>query len=511
MTEVRGLTRRAFLSQAALSAPALAAFPGLAAALPATAAPPAAAAPSAAAAPGRSGPPRRVIVVGAGLAGLAAAYELNLLGHDVTVLEARSRAGGRVYTLRSPFADGLYVEAGAIDFADSYRHFMRYVKMFNLPIDKSVRPPTQVCYLRGKRFVIKAGEKFDRWPYELTAEEREMGVRGMFRKYFAPAREIGDPTDPAWRIERFKSYDEVTLAELLKRQGASGEAIDLLSKVLGIGYGWSTGSALHRLISDFGLFFAGSGSPHSIVGGNDLLPNAFAAALRERIYYSAPVVKIVQEPNQVRAVFRQAGGERVLTADHLICTAPCPALRKVEFVPELPARKRRILAELEYTPVNRIFVQTRQRVWEKDSRSGDAIDDLPIELVTEYPLFPIKDQEGPRAVLESHLRGPSALKVASWSQPAQIAFAVDNFEKLYPGFREAAEGGVTVDWASDPWAGGGYAWWKPGQLTDWMPELARREGRLHFAGEHTSALGRTMEGALESGNRAAREVLEAPS
>ncbi len=499
MSDGSGLTRRTFLRHAAVSAPALAALPGLARA----------AASPAGAAPERSGPPRRVIVVGAGLAGLAAAYELNLLGHDVTVLEARPRAGGRVQTLRSPFADGLYAEAGAIDFSDSCRHLMRYVKAFGLPTGTSSRPPTQTFYLRGQRIVLKRGSKVT-WPFELTAAEKEMGVQGMFKKYFAAAREIGDPTDPAWRIERFKSLDEITLEEYLKKQGASSEGIALLSDILGIGYGWSTGSALHRLVSDFALFFAGSGSPSSILGGNDLLPKAFAAALRERIYYSAPVVRIEQQPDGVRAVFRQAGGERTIAADHLICAAPCPALRNVEFVPALPARKRHIFAELEYTPVTRIYVQARRRLWAEGGGIGDIVNDLPVEMVTEYPLFRSADQ-GPRAVLESHLRGPSALRVGALQQPAQIAFAVDNFEKLYPGFREVAEGGTTVAWASDPWAGGGYAWWKPGQLTDWMPELARREGRLHFAGEHTSALGRTMEGALESGNRAAREVLAAPA
>src|SRR5215218_5686877 len=99
------LSRRTFLKGGLFASVALAATP-----LQASSGPPAAAPQPASPAP--QGPRRRVLVVGAGLAGLAAAYELTQAGHEVTVLEARSRAGGRVQTLREPFADGLYVEAG---------------------------------------------------------------------------------------------------------------------------------------------------------------------------------------------------------------------------------------------------------------------------------------------------------------------------------------------------------------------------------------------------------------
>jgi monoamine oxidase len=513
MNDLPGLSRRLFLQRAALALPALAALPRLAHAVNAAdAAHPADTAKAVGVAgeppaPGRSPNPQRVIVVGAGLAGLAAAYELVERGHDVTVLEAQLRPGGRVYTLRSPFSDGLYADAGAIDFTDAYRHLMRYVKIFHLPLSPpQPRPMGTACHLRGKRFVVKPGEKPD-WPFDLTAEEKNLGLGGMLGKYLAVVAQIGDPTEPGWQIERFQSFDRMTVEQLLKSQGASDGAIALLSYCLGVGYGWSTGSALNRMISDFALFQRGGQSIHFIEGGFDLVPKAFARALRDRIRYGSAVEKIVQEPTKVRAVFRQGGAEQTLEADHLICTAPCPVLRRVEFVPELPARKRQILAQLEYTPVTRIYIQTRRRIWAEAGLSGNSPTDLPIQLVTEHPLARPADA-GPRGILEGHIRGAQAAEMGAKSEPAQIALAIASFDKLHPGFRAVAEGGVSVNWAADPWAGGGYAWWKPGQLTEWMPELARPEGRLHFAGEHTSPLSRTMEGALESGNRAVREILD---
>jgi monoamine oxidase len=458
--------------------------------------------------------PLQVIVVGAGMAGLAAAYELVALGHDVTVLEAQDRPGGRVYTLRQPFADGLYAEAGAIGFSESYRHLMRYLKLFDLPSAPPARDPLATVYhLRGRRLASRPGPgaRQPDWPFQLTAEEKELGLDGMFGKYFAAADKIGDPAAPGWRPEAWKSYDQLTLSELLRRQGASGEAVELLGDTVWFGYGWSQVSALHRLLSDVALYYLGQ-STKVIPGGSDLLPKAFAAALGGRIRYRSPVVRIVHEVGGVRVVFQQSGAERSLTAERLICTVPCPALRRIVFGPELPARKRQIVEQLDYNPVTRIYLQARRRFWTDAGEAGNAFTDLPIQLVTEHPLARSAEQAkaAARGILECHVKGPEARRLAALDQAAQLALAVDNMEKVHPGFKSHFEGGAVVAWGADPWAGGGYAWWRPGQLTEWVPELAKPEGRVHFAGEHTSLLARTLEGALESGNRAAREVHAAP-
>jgi monoamine oxidase len=455
----------------------------------------------------RTTSPRKVIVIGAGLAGLAAAYELVAAGHDVTVLEARLRPGGRVYTLRSPFADGLYADAGAISFSNS-RHIRRYVDEFKLQVEPlRIGSVASLYHLRGKRLAVEQGKSLD-WPFNLTAEERKLGLGRMLLKYFAPGIAIGDPTGPGFQLGDLVRHDRVTVAEFLGSQGASSEAIALLSAAVPFGYGWSTGSALHRLISDLALFFAVRPSSLVFTGGSDALPRAFAGALRERIYYGAPVVKILQQSDRVRIVFQQGGAERVLEADRAICAVPCPLLRKIEISPALPARKRQILEQLAYTPVTRIFLQARRRFWEDQGHGGSAFTDLPIQIVSEQP-FAQSAIQGPRAILETHCKGTEAVRIGALDQAAQFAFVVEHLEKVHPGFGGFLEGGTSVAWGADPWAGGAYAEWKPGQLTDWLPELARPEGRLHFAGEHTALLGRTMEGALESGNRAAREVGEA--
>jgi monoamine oxidase len=491
------LTRRSFLQHAAWAAPAFAALPRLA-----SAEEPAAAKPGV--------PPRKVIVVGAGLAGLGAAYELAQSGHEVTVLEASHRPGGRIWTLREPFADGLYAEAGAVNYGASFRLTDHYAKAFNLSVvhpKPPKKPLGMVEHIGGQRVEITTKEPD--WPVDLTPAEKALGLYGLFQKYLLPApAEMGNPADPAWRLDRWTKYDQMTLAGYLRSQGASNGAIKLMAANAFFGYGWDEVSALHRLVSDLALFpETDPDPPRFFEGGSDRLSDAFARNLRERIWYRAPVTKIRQEAGKVRVVFRHLGEEKSLEADHAVITAPVPALRKIEITPELPAARRQIIAQLEYAPVTRIFVQTRRRYWVDRGFGGLSGTDLPIQFVNEQPGIRAEDQT--RGILECHMKGPEAERIGALDQDAQIAFAVENLEKLHPGIKDHVEGGVSFSWHTDPWIGGGYAWWKPTQLTGWMPELAKPEGRLHFAGEHTSAMARTLEGALESATRAVREINEA--
>jgi monoamine oxidase len=299
----------------------------------------------------------------------------------------------------------------------------------------------------------------------------------------------------------------MTLADYLKSQGASADAVTLLGQALWFGQGWESGSALHRLVSDVALFYMGQATL-VLQGGSDLLPQAFARGLRDRIRYGVPVVQVRQEAGKVQVDCLQAGQAERLEAERVICTVPVPALRRIGFSPSLSAAKKLAVDGLEYSPVTRIYLQSRRRFWAEAGCAGNAGTDLPIHMVAEHPSARAADL-GARSILECHLKGEQAQRVAGMDDAKLLALALDSMEKVHPGFRAHSEGGTVARWADGPWSGGAYPFWKPGQLTAWLPELRRPEGpegRVHFAGEHTSILSRTMEGALESGSRAAREV-----
>jgi monoamine oxidase len=180
------------------------------------------------------GRPQKVIIVGAGIAGLTTAFELMNAGHDVTVLEARMRPGGPVHTLRDDFCDGLYAEGGAYDLSDAYTLLHHYIRLFNLPVEESGAAEknvgaNDVFYLQGKRYVVRAGTSPD-WPYQLSKEERDLGPEGLLNTYMAAAAgQIRDPLTPGWPDSAARRLDAVTVNELLRKHGASAGLIVALS------------------------------------------------------------------------------------------------------------------------------------------------------------------------------------------------------------------------------------------------------------------------------------------
>lgn len=451
-----------------------------------------------------------VLVLGAGLAGLAAALELTEAGHEVTVLEARSRTGGRVLTIRDPFADGLYAEAGGMAVSGRYRHFHRYRERFGLQLTEfpASEGLATVHYLRGQRRVHRNGS--GDWPYRLAEAESGLGRAGLVQRYVTDLMErIGDPSAPAWDIAPLMDLDKLSLGDYLRSRGASDGAVQLLRDNSWFGQGIDRGSALTMLVTDFALFH--KAPPYGAIdGGNDQLPRAMAGALDQRIRYGMPVRAIVQRDDGVEVHCGSSGQAEPtrFRADRCICTLPLPALRGVEMEPALPAPMREAINGVSYLPFLRLFAQMRRQFWLDDKVTGDAFSDLQIGQIEQHPLTrPYQPQA--RAILEGHLRGPQVAPVAALSRDARLALLVAELEKVHPGARSHFEGGVSKSWVDDPWSGGGLSWYAPGEVARWLSVVGQSSGRVHFAGEHTSVLRATMEGALASGVRAAHEVQRA--
>lgn len=446
--------------------------------------------------------PQKIIVIGAGLAGLSAAYELTQGGYDVTILEARSRPGGRVYTLREPFADGLYAEAGAGRIPDNHAFTLQYIRLFGLTLDP-FRPNSlaQTYHLGGQGFRVAPGGDLDlaAVPLTLTAAERQHGLAGLWERYVTPVlAEVGDPTAPGWPALSLRKFDAVTFAGFLRAQGASPAATALLE----LPFYRPHEDRLSALwwLRDAALAQSEE-RRYKIRGGNDLLPRAFAAKLAGRIRYGAAVSGIAHDDHGVRVSYTQAGLRRSASADFLVCAIPFSVLRTLEIAPSLSTTKQRAISELAYDSVSRVYLQFRQRYWEQNGLNGFAITDLPDEIW--HGTF---DQPGPRAILTSFMFGPQAQRVAAMESNQRVAYILDHVESLFPGARAHVELGTSFSWDEEPWSRGAYAIFEPGQTFSLLPHLARPEGRIHFAGEHTSAWHGWMQGALESGNRVAREI-----
>jgi monoamine oxidase len=481
------LTRREFLQQAAALAAVAALPPGI---LHPRSAPPLNA----------RGQRKRVLVLGAGLAGLSAAYELVAAGHDVAILEARMRPGGRVYTLREPFSDGLSAEAGATRISDINDWVLKYVEQFRLSLEPFKVPGSKDVYqVRGRRLVIDEGSSVS-WPLALNPEERRLGLAGMRSKYITPVlEEVGDAGAPEAPPERLRRFDEVSYYAFLRSQGASEAAAELLmmgstdneqrytSALLRLrNYAWRNRTKVWSKIR----------------GGNDQLPKAFATTMAARIHYGTPVVRIQHSPVGVRVTALRGGSPVLFEADYLACTIPFSVLRDIEVRPGWSEPVRECLRTLNYAIATKVFVQTRSRFWEAERLSGFGVTDRSIQEVWNMSA----GQPGPRGIVLAYMTGPNAERAGRMSLPERVHWAAEEIDRLLPGTMREIEGGASHAWGADPWSRGAYPLFAPGQLIRMQSLLRRPEGRVYFAGDHASAWPGWMQGALESGNYIARAI-----
>jgi monoamine oxidase len=439
------------------------------------------------------GPTQRVLVIGAGLAGLCTAFELQRLGHTVTVLEAQTRPGGRVRTLREAYAPGVYTEAGAESIPGVHEITQHYAREFGLRLVPTSVPGTRSFYhVRGQRIV--PGDTAV-WPFELTTEERALGLAGLFKKYLDEAVQQAMAAGYAQQpVASLSAWDPLTPGAWLRSRGASPAAADLITLGFGADFGSAASFLLHRLNS------RGSTISYRIEGGNDRLPAEFAK--RVDIRYGAPVVGVRQDDRGVEVIIRGGrDGTQTLKADRLVCAIPTPVIGRLFDEARLSDAKQRAIREQHYSRTVKVFLQTRTRVWLRDGWSGFVTTDLPIERLTPDPGA---DPES-RGAVTAYPIGPYTATLEAMSETERITAARDQALQIFPELANSVEGGVAHCWGLDPWERGSFALHTPGQI-GFIDILGRPEGRIHFAGEHTSVWTGWMQGALDSARRVVREI-----
>ncbi|MGH9704341.1 MAG: flavin monoamine oxidase family protein, partial [Candidatus Acidiferrales bacterium] len=267
--------------------------------------------------------------------------------------------------------------------------------------------------------------------------------------------------------------------------------------------GWEWDSGLDFFRDDEG--HRGAKQLTKIRGGNDSLPHAFASRLKPQIHYNEPIVQIRQSAREVR-VFTKGLSHGVHTGDYLICTIPFSLLRELDVEPRFPADKREIIAKIYYDPVVRTYAQVRSRFWEADGLNGFGEADTPTEIW--QPTF---NQPGPRGILHTYLESKAAIRAAGMSEELRTREGIEILSQSFPRLNAELENAFSFCWGDERWARGAYVAFGKDQIAKWAPAIHRPEGRIHFAGEHTSPWPGWMQGAIHSGLRAAREVQEAPA
>jgi len=444
-----------------------------------------------------------VVVIGAGMAGLCAAYELRRAGCSVTVLEARRQAGGRVRTRRD-FPEGLYIEEGATRFPVVHHYTMHYLREFDLPLIAFDRPDMGHTLRIMGRDVEAHPWGQDAWPDELPLHdhERALDLDGLHALYVAPLiEEIGNPLSPGWPAEDLRErFDTVGFADLLRSLGASDGAIRVLSLGFHVGEGLNSVSALWWL--ETMALDVGPRGAVKVDGGNDHLAGAFVDRLGGDVRFGRVVRRLVDSPSGVTVCADSPNGEELYRADYAISTLPVPLLLDVEFDPELPRARREALEAVPYASLSRVALQCRHRFWLDQGRPGFEDTDEEIAEVWDLTV----GEPGERGVLVAYSGGNEARRVTAMSEPERVLYTAQRLEPLMPGLRDNLEGATSICWDAEPFARGGGAWFRPGQ-SGLRRVIAAPLGRIHFAGEATSPWPGWVQGAFESARRVTAEVL----
>jgi monoamine oxidase len=437
------------------------------------------------------------VIVGAGLAGLRAAELLRAAGLPVVVLEAQGRPGGRVLTVRTPFDDGLHAEAGANRIAGAHRAVLRAVRRHRLPL-VPIQPPGSAVTAIDRRPAATLEDQ-RAWTLDLKPGERGLTPSMLFEHYVGqlPA-DLSDPAAPASALSRWQAFDRVTWPEWLASRGASRDAVKLMT----VGADPAQVSALY-VIRQYALLRS-STQRYKIAGGMDRLPTAMARALGDIVRYNAPVVRVERRASGFRVDYREGSAVRSTIAARIIFAVPGGTMRQIEVRPGLSAAKQRAFDRLSYYPAVRFMLQAKRRFWQSAGLSGSARTDRATE--TWDATF---DLPGSRGILGATTGGELDRRLQGMTPEASVAFGVDLVADAFPAIRSEFEKGAVYRWSTDPWARGAFVMYRPGQMTGLLPQLAASENGMHFAGEHSSPWTGWMEGALESGERAAREVLAA--
>ncbi len=441
-----------------------------------------------------------VIVIGAGISGLHAASLLNEQGAKVRVIEAQSRVGGRLLSLRN--LEGA-PEAGGDSILGGYGRVRDTCAKLGLTLNDFERR-------RGadKPEIAIDGQVIPRsmWkdhPLNFLPSDRkqEFPGRRSFEKVVDQFNPLVSASD--WIEPNSRKFDE-SVYSFLKRHGWS-EASIAQNYETNIGRGssahdcsiltWYFRRAWDKIQTDI------ESVALKVEGGNQTLPETMAKRLGDAILLSNPVVNVVANERGVEV--RCVNGS-VHQSRFLICATPISPLRSIKFDPGLPPPLAKAVALLPSMMITKIFLNVKKPFWQEDGLSPAMWTDT-----VAGEIGALRQAEGSDRVtgLLARVRGFPTQRLDAMGERAAGALVIAEYEKLRPAAKGMLEVAAYKSWTKDPYARGTWAEWEPGQIHEFLPELIKPTGRIHFAGEHASLANRGMEAAMEAGERAALEVL----
>jgi monoamine oxidase len=445
-----------------------------------------------------------VLVVGAGLSGLYTALLLEEQGLRVQVIEGRQRVGGRVYTLMSVPGG---VEAGGEVIGASYGRMIDMARKLKLELHtpKGLGPPTDWMYHIKGQPILK-----DDWRSSplnpLSGEDRSILPHQLLQTLMYRDAPLRGKSLDAWLTPEFARWD-IPCTQYLAEKGHNEETIRLAGVVVHTDR-LSNTSALHEMrryqvgdVSRGALSTAGTApEAYQVKGGNSRMPEAMARALERGVLLGKALYAIESRGDGVKAYCTDDTSYRARFA---VISIPMPRLRDVMFDPELPEPLASAVREIDYGRSIQVHMRLKSPYWEKDGLPAGMWTDTGIERFT--PL-----DRGPGTSIVSaiaFINGVEARRFDFMTDQQCFEYVESVAARIRPSTKGQLELITIQSCARDPFGAGDWVYWQPGQISRYARHMRASLDRVFFCGEHTAVAQRGMEGAFESGERAALDVL----
>ncbi|MFN8412014.1 MAG: FAD-dependent oxidoreductase [Anaerolineales bacterium] len=443
---------------------------------------------------------KSIIVIGAGMAGLSAALDLHRAGYQVTVLEARERVGGRVYSIRT-FSNGLVAEGGG-EYIDSHHvRMLALAKEFGLSLG-------EVGSWQGQSgdwgaFENKAGLLSDQelWKTDLNTEYGK-----MWQALATLGKFVEDPHNPQ-ASSKARELDQQTALDWINQQAVHPLGRTMFIQHIRSEYTCEPENfSLLDLARNASLYYQDPNQwpiTYRIIGGNDLLPQSIAKQIPD-IRLNAIVTSLRVQSEKTIVTYKQGDSYHTIESDFAILAIPLTTARHIDFQSSLSPAHQKMVNEVTYGAVTKVLIEYRKKFWLEKNWNGRLFTDGPVVLTWDATSH-IQSEHG---ILTAYTGGLPGATLTKLSDAERIQTAVSFIEKLFPGSQDLIENTATIAWRNEAFSQCSYMALAPGEVTTHWKSLFTSAGRLYFAGEHATAIQGFMEGAVESGQRAAKNIME---
>ena len=452
----------------------------------------------------------RVVVVGAGLAGLTCAYRLRRSGIIATVYEANTRLGGRCWTRRGDFAQGQIAEHGGELIDQGHTAIRQLAQELGLPLDNllAAEPNGSTIFLHfdGVAYSYRdAVRDLKRIWQPLHRDLIEAGYPTLYNNYTARGAQLDQMSVTDWINQTVPGGIGSPLGQLLQvaytiEYGAECDVQSALNLIYLLGYN-SPGQF---------TVFGQSNEKYHVRGGNDQIVTRLANLLGSQVITGRSLVALRRNPAGTYTLTFQVNHHFTdVTADRVVLALPFSILKDSVDLTEAEFSELKMIAieELAMGSNSKLNLQFNSRPWVPLRCNGETYSDRGYQATWDVT----RAQPGAAGILVDYTGGHVADTFGTGTPAQHAAEFLTKIEPILPGLSSRWNGRATVDWwAGNPYSLGSYSYWQAGQYTRFAGIERESEGAVHFCGEHTSIDAQGyLEGAVETGERAADEVISA--